>query len=66
MATRVWVGNIGKYSIRLSTNCFSMLKLLDPMLPDLSMTSTMSILGEAMKEKNGCDLYVFHMYAHTC
>ena len=51
IATRVFAGNIGKYSIKFSTNCFSSLKLLDPILPDSSRTNTMSILGEDTKKK---------------
>jgi hypothetical protein len=49
IATRVLAGNIGKYSIKFATNCFSKLKLLVPMLPDLSMTKTTSIFDEPLK-----------------
>ena len=47
-ATRVLVGKIEKYSIKFSTNFFSKTKLLEPMLPDLSMTNTMSCFAESI------------------
>ena len=51
IATRVLAGKMGKYSIKLATNCFSKLKFPKPMLPDLSITKTMSILDEAIERK---------------
>jgi hypothetical protein len=54
MATRVLAGKMSKYSIKFSTNSFSKLKFLEPILPDLSMTKTMSSLGGARKKYKFC------------
>ena len=51
IATRVLAGYIEKYSINLETNFFIKLKLPAPMLRDLSMTKTKSILDEAIKRE---------------
>ena len=51
-ATRVLAGKTSKYSIKLSTYVFSSLKLLEPILPDLSMTKTKSNLDGAKKRTN--------------
>ena len=62
IATRVSAGKMEKYSIKLNTNCFSKLKLLMPILPDLSITKTMSIFDEAIERKTIAD-YVVDIFA---